>query len=480
MFRRVAVPLLVIAFMPNVLFGDWLRFRGPNGSGVSKETVPTEWSPTKNLKWKVALTGSGSSSPIIVGDRIFVTSYSGYGLSQEDPGDQADLRRHLICINANDGQVIWSKEIEAVLPEDPYTGIGVTQHGYASHTPVSDGERVYAFFGKSGVYAFDLDGNQLWQKSVGTESGARGWGSSSSPLLHKDYVIVPATAESQAMVALDKATGEEVWRQEAAGFDSVWGSPVLAQVDNERTDLVISVPEEIWGLNPQTGKLRWFCEAPATSAYSSAISHQGVVYAIEQGRGGGGGIAVTAGGNKDVTESHVVWQGGQASRIDTPILFDGKLYSFSSGVVQAYDAQTGEELAKVRLRRPGQTGAQATDERIDRGERRERVERRQRGEQAERGERDDRPSGRFDGRRGGGRRGGFGSQDYASPVVAGDKLYFQSRRGDCFVLGTADGIEQLAVNRVTTESEDFSATPAISNGALVIRSNRHLYCVAAE
>ena len=132
------------------LAGDWPRFRGPNGTGVSMDEspVPTSWSATENLKWKVALPGPGSSSPIVVGNRVFVTCWSGYGTGRGNPGDQQDLRRHLICIDRQTGDTLWSKTVEPYLPEDPYGGM-FTQHGYASHTPVSDGERVYVFFGKT-------------------------------------------------------------------------------------------------------------------------------------------------------------------------------------------------------------------------------------------------------------------------------------------------------------------------------------------
>ena len=270
---------------------DWVRFRGPNGTGISIEShaTPTAWSPSENLKWKVALPGPGSSCPIIVGDRIFVSCWTGYGTDQRDPGQQDQLRRHLLCLDRRSGETIWSKSIKPVLPEDRYGGM-FAEHGYASHTPVSDGERVYAFFGKTGVIAFDMQGNQLWQASVGTESGARNWGTASSPLLHGDLLIVPATAESESLVALDKVTGKQVWKQEAAGFNSTWGSPVLATVAG-RTDLVIAVPGEIWGLNPATGKLNWYCEGvPSSSFCSSAVAdEEGVIYAIESGPGGGGG-----------------------------------------------------------------------------------------------------------------------------------------------------------------------------------------------
>ena len=130
-----------------------------------------------------------------------------------------------------------------------------TQHGYTSHTPVSDGQRVYVFFGKTGVLAFDLDGKKLWQTSVGTGSGPHGWGTASSPILYKNLVIVTASAESKSLVALNKETGKEVWRRKDAGFSGTWGTPILVDCGKGRTDLVIAVPFKIWGFNPDDGKL---------------------------------------------------------------------------------------------------------------------------------------------------------------------------------------------------------------------------------
>ena len=156
----------------SVVQADWLRFRGPNGSGISSESdAPVSWSPKENIKWKTPLPGAGVSSPIVVGDRVFVTCYSGYGMDRQDPGDINNLKRHLVCVDRLTGKIQWEKSITAAQPEDPYSGIGVPTHGYASHTPVSDGEHVYAFFGKSGVYAFDLEGNQVWHADVGQGLG---------------------------------------------------------------------------------------------------------------------------------------------------------------------------------------------------------------------------------------------------------------------------------------------------------------------
>ena len=145
---------------------DWPRFRGPNGTGVAADddATPVEFGPDKHLAWKTALPGEGVSSPIVVGDRVVVTAYSGYGAAG---GTQLDLVRHVVCLDRGTGTILWSKAIEAVLPEDPYSGMGVPSHGYASHTPVSDGRRIFAFLGKSGIHAYDLEGRLLWQRSVG-------------------------------------------------------------------------------------------------------------------------------------------------------------------------------------------------------------------------------------------------------------------------------------------------------------------------
>lgn len=446
------VLLGVLLVLSSSSHGDWVRFRGPNGTGISDDAAatPVEWTP-ETLKWKVALPGPGSSCPIVVGDKVFVTCWSGYGMSREnrDPGDQQNLKRHLVCVNKNNGDIIWKRSVDAVLPEDRYGGM-FEEHGYASHTPTSDGEHVYVFFGKTGVLAFDLDGNKVWQKSVGTESGARNWGSSSSPLLFENLVIVPATAESESLVALDKTTGKEIWRAEAAGFNSTWGSPVLSKAGT-RTDVVMAIPGELWGINAKTGKLSWYSDAVSASSMcsSAVLSEDGVAYIVETGPGGGGGAAIRVGGeetSKDITDSNTVWTSRQSNRIATPILYEGRLYTIANRTVQCVDAKTGKQIFRSRLQAGSSTGGGAS--------------------QSDRGGRS--------------RRGGRGGQDYGSPVLADGKIYYTARSGETYVMKPGDKLEQLAVNRVTTDSEDFSATPAVSDGALFIRSSKHLYCVANE
>lgn len=457
LFFNIAATFALIA---TTCQADWLRFRGPNGSGISAETAatPSHWSPSENVKWKSALPGSGVSSPIVVGNRVFVTCYSGYGMDRQNPGDINQLKRHLVCADADSGKVLWDRSVDAAQPEDPYTGIGVPAHGYASHTPVSDGERVYAFFGKSGVVAYDLNGEELWRANVGSGSDPQNWGSSSSPIVHDDLVIVTASAESRSLLGLDKATGKEVWRQETDGLADVWGTPALVELGDGRTDLVIGVPNELWGLSPETGKLRWFAEAMETDQYnSSVVAADGIVFGIE-GRGGGS-IAVRAGGKGDVTESGTLWRGKDAARFGSPLVLDGRIYYFANGVANCISAGDGTSIFKERL--PSDGGERSQGARPERG--------RPEGGQGGLG------GGGFGGRGGGG--GGFGAQDYTSPISADGKIYYLKSDGTTYVIRAGEAFELLSTNQVTNERESFGGTPAISGGRIYLRSDKHLYCV---
>lgn len=230
----------------------------------------------------------------------------------------------------------------------------------------------------------------------------------------------------------------------------MWGTPAIAKVDDERTDIVLGAPFEIWGINPKTGKLRWYCEAMDTDSFNtSVVVHDGVVYAIE-GRSGGS-IALRAGGKGDVTKTNVVWTGRDANRFGTPVVYHDRLYFVSNGIVNCINAKDGTKVFQARLQGGGR-GAAAPPE-------------------------GGRPPGGGRGGFGGGRGGG---SDYSSPVAADGKIYYVTSNGDAHVLKAGDTYESLAVNQVTEDSETFAATPAISNGELFIRSNKHLYCVAGK
>ncbi|MFM7039041.1 MAG: PQQ-binding-like beta-propeller repeat protein [Planctomycetaceae bacterium] len=485
--RWAVAILLGSAFAAQTHGSDWPRFRGPNGTGIStdSESLPDSIADPETLAWKTPLPGAGVSCPITAGDRIFVTCYSGYGVDRSTSGDMQQLKRHMVCVSAADGKVLWEKTIDSVLPEDEYSGMGVPEHGYASHTPVTDGRHVYGFFGKSGVYAWDLDGNQLWHTSVGTGSDDRAWGSSSSPILAGNVVVVAAGPESRAVVGLDAATGKELWKAESDFLGSVWGTPALSVVDDSRTDVVLGAPSEIWAINPQSGKLRWYCSAMQTDQFnSSVLVDGGMIYAVE-GRGGGS-IAIRGGGKGDVTADHVAWSGNDSNRFSTPLLYEGRLYLISGGTVKCIKAADGSEVFQGRLQSSRAGGGQAEAPREQRPSGGPGAPGAPGGPGGQGAPGQPPGGGRggfggfggFGGGRGG--RGGMGGQDYSSPVMGDGKIFYVSRSGDLHVLKPSETLEQISSARITTDTEDFSASPAISSGRLLIRSSKHLYCFTAK
>ena len=222
-YRRIACALLVTFGASFATGADWRQFRGPDGLGISNEkNLPAEWSDTKNIVWKVKLPGAGASSPVTFGNRIFVTCYSGYGMDTKEPGDMKELKRHLLCLDRKAGKTLWAKEFEPELPEHRYAGEGA-YHGYAASTPITDGQRLYVFFGKSGVYCFDLNGKQLWRTSVGKNTN--GWGSGASPILYKNLLIVNASVETVATSNRARPpTPASAARREAVSTDGAWKS----------------------------------------------------------------------------------------------------------------------------------------------------------------------------------------------------------------------------------------------------------------
>ena len=413
---------------------DWPRFRGPAGAGVAAgPAVPTEWSESKNLRWKAALPGAGTSSPIVVGDHVFVTCYDGYGVPDESGDSAASLVRHLICFSRSDGAELWRKTIPARQPEDPSRGF-LTEHGYASSTPVSDGERVYVMFGKSGVFAFDLAGAQLWSAVVGDESSNRQWGSAASPVLYGDLLIVNASEESQSLRGFDKRTGKEVWKQESSRLSLAYNTPLIVTSESGRDELLVATAGgdgygagELWSLNPTNGKLRWFAEVPLESNVSPSVQiANGVAYLM-----GGrpiGSAAIRMGGRGDVTEANTVWTNRSGSYVPTPLVHQGHLYWISDrGVAVCVDAATGESVYSKRLR--FRTGGRTV---------------------------------------------------YASPVLSSGKLIVPSRFDGVFVYPVGPKFEEPQVNRFDSDDSMFNATPAISDGQLFLRSDANLYCVAAD
>ena len=465
--RSCAFVALGFVLAPEVEASDWVRFRGPNGSGVATDStpVPTTWSESENLKWTAKLPGPGLSCPIVVGDRVIVTCWSGYAVEKGELGSLENLKRNVLCLDRATGDVLWSHEEEPILPENEFRSM-FAENGYASHTPTTDGERVYVFFGKSGVLAFDLgDGRKLWQQKVGENLEQRGWGSASSPIVYKNLVIVPAFIEGDRTVAFEGATGKIVWSQDSPGYTSNWSTPILVEAEG-RTDLVMAVPGEVWGVNPDNGKLRWYCEVPGSdSARASVVADGDVVIAMAGGRGGSTSIAVRAGGKGDVKDTHLVWTGRDVSSTASPVIHNGKMYLVNNKVATSVDMATGKRIAQTRLTATAsgqpEEKPEAQPERPAPGS----------------------DQGNAQGQRGGGGRGGYGGggvggQDYSSPVIAGNTMFYNSRNGDVFVIELGEEMKQVGLNKFASDKTDFSATPAISDGEIFIRSGSTVYCIA--
>ncbi|WP_145422620.1 PQQ-binding-like beta-propeller repeat protein [Planctomycetes bacterium K23_9] len=415
MIRTLITAICFLVGSVAIQADDWPAFLGPQGAAKTTETVPTAWSQSENLQWKIDLPGTGSSSPIIVGDRIIVTCYV----------DGGDAERRVLCFDKNTGKQNWSVAFPIDYREDGYQGY-ITEHGYASNTPVTDGEDVYVFLGKGGVHSISLDGNKNWSVDVGKESSNRQWGSAASLMLLGDSVIVNAAEEAKAILSLDKKTGKELWRQEAGMLELTYGTPRVVKLDNGETELVISVPGEIWSLNPTTGKLKWFAESPMTGNVSPSVIVDGQTVYSFGGYRASGSIAVTAGGKKNVTDTNVVWTAKSSSYVATPLLHQGRFYWIDDrGIAYCISAKDGEIVY------------------------RERVNKLQSG----------RPV-------------------YASPVLIGEQIYVVTRRSGTLVYAPGDTFEPIAQNVLPDDETDFNASPAVSNGKLYLRSNQSLYCIA--
>lgn len=396
---------------------DWRAFRGTDGTATTAAKLPTKWGAKENVAWKTDLPGAGTSTPIVVGDRVFVTCYSGYNVPGQPQGTQEELKLHVVRLDRKTGKIEWTKDVKPKLPEQERIRDG---HGYASSTPTADDERVYAFFGKSGVAAFDHAGKEMWTADVG--STLHGWGSAASLLLADGLLIVNASVESETLFALDAKTGKEVWRVKRVL--EAWNTPVLAKA-GDRTELVLAINGKVLGLDPKTGKELWACNTgiPAYMVPSVVVADE-VAYVI--GGRPAGGLAVKLGGSGDVTKTHRLWTSKKGSIVSSPVYHAGHLYWMGENNETAFcaDAKTGEVVYEERVPRSGQV--------------------------------------------------------YGSPVLADGKVYYPARDGKVLVVAASPKFELLATNTLGEGRGEFNASPAASGPQLLLRTNKAVYCIGKE
>jgi len=379
----------------------WPRFRGPNGQGDTNATsLPTVWDKDgTGIAWRTKLAGVGNSSPIIWGDHVFLTSSNAKG-----------TERFVHCFNRVDGAPRWTKQVPAKPPEP-----GVRdKNGFASATPVTDGERVIAFLGSCGLICYDFDGKLLWHHDSMTVKTTHGTGS--SPLLYKNLVIL-AQDQNQSesiFLALDKTTGKKVWETKRAR-GMTWTTPTVIRV-GDHDELVLAGAETVRGYDPSTGKELWSLRGPTQEVVPALVIGPDLIYSAS-GRNGPT-LALRPGGVGDTTKTHLVWRAVRGGpHVPTPALVNGRLYiANDTGVFTCLDATTGELIFQERI--------------------------------AE----------RFS----------------ASPIIAGDLLYFASESGVTYVVKTGDTLQVIARNDL---GSPILASPAVADGRIILRTENELICL---
>jgi outer membrane protein assembly factor BamB len=397
---------------------NWPQFRGPLGNATAAESQPpTQWSPTENIAWKTALPGRGASSPSVWEGRIFLTAYTGYAVDDEEPGDKADLKLHTICLDRKTGQILWEQSIPGSPKTRDYGG-QVTNHGYATATPATDGKVVVSYFGVSGAVAYDFEGNLLWRADLGSKTA--GFGSASSPVIFGDLVYINASIESGTLYALDKTTGNVAWKH--SPIKRAWTSPCIAQAPDGSYELIVSQMDAILGFDPKTGETLWTSEGVDDYVVPVPISYEGVLYVL--GGRTNRAMALKLGGRGDVTQTHKLWKANLGANVTSPVYYDGYLYwSSDKGIANCLNAKTGESVYRQRL---------PTKARV-----------------------------------------------YASIIRAGNYLYMTTRDQGVLVVEAKPEYEEVALNRLTPEGDEtmFNASPAVAGDQLLFRTDRYLYCV---
>ncbi len=389
----------------------WSRWRGPSGQGLVEGTgYPDTWSETDNVLWRVPVPGRGHSSPIVWGDRIFLTTASTDGAS-----------RSVLCYRRSDGTLLW----ERAVPEAPAEKL-FPKNSYASATPATDGKRVYAYFGNAGVVAVDFSGKIVWHVRLGTINLYHGPGG--SPLLYKDRLILyqeqrsmdrNAPSEAGYAVALDTATGRELWRHSRPPQPG-WGTPIAIRV-GDREEIIANSSRRVEAWSPESGALLWFSTGNTVEVIPTPAVGHGMVFTCS-GRAGPT-FAVRPGGTGDVTDSHIVWTTPKGSSfVPSPLLLGDYLYTVNdmASIVSSHRADTGELVGQLRL--------------------------------------------------GEAKREGFS----ASPVAVGGKIFFTNDDGETFVLNPAPDFKLLHVNRL---GEPTLASPALVDGVWYVRTAGHLIAI---
>jgi outer membrane protein assembly factor BamB len=425
----------------------WSYWRGPAADGMAVGDAPLSWSDTKdggkNIKWKMDIPGRGSSSPVIWGDRIFVTTAvktgssttpatpetpasppafggrggRGFGLSASGP--QAEHKFVVMSIDRKTGKILWERTATTATPHEGHH----SQYGsFASNSPVTDGKYVYAFFGSRGMYCYDMEGKLIWQKDFGVQMRMRmAFGEGMAPVVFEDKLILVFDHENESfMVVLDKNTGKEIWRvsrEEKSG----WAAPLVVDYKGQK-QIVVNGTNKVRSYDFNSGKPIWECVGLGVNPIPAPVRQDDLILAMT-GYQNPKLMAIRLGREGDLTGTDaVVWtQTKGNSYTPSPVLSDNKLYVLTdTGMISCYNARTGEPFYQ--------------QQRLPK------------------------------------------TYSFKSSLVgANGKLYLASENDDVIVLRMGEKFEVLATN--TMEDQVFIATPAIQDGEIFLRSQNRLYCI---
>ncbi len=420
MFYRTTVLLLgTLLCLTHSAAEDWLHWRGPIGTGASLTAKPPiQWSENENICWKVAIPGLGSGSPIVVGNRVFVVSAVPVDGSQS-ARSQTPLQFCLFCFDRAQGKLLW-KQVATV--SQPHQATHET-NGFASASPCSDGQLVYAHFGSRGLYCYTLDGQPVWQRTdFGAMETRNDFGEGSSPTLAGDMLIVPWDHEGEShLFALDKRTGKTLW-DTPRDEPTCWATPLVVETSDGNKQIVMNGQNAARGYDLNTGRELWRCGGQTERPVATAVAGDGLVFVASGFRGSFlGAFRLDGRGDIEGTDA-VVWTlDRDTPDIASPLLSGGRLYfhKAKTGLLSCYEANTGKPCFQVQ-----------------------RIE-------------------------------GLNST-YASPVAANGYVYLTGRNGQVVVIKDASEWEQVASNSL---GETIDATPALVDDQIFIRGEQHLFCI---
>ena len=422
--------------------GWWPHWRGVQQTGVAPGDAPTQWSDSSNVAWKVEVPGRGHSTPVVWGDRIFVTTAVPTGRKSEpaptpaaggrgggrggfgsqSAGGNEEQQFDVMAIDRLTGKTIWK---QTALTATPHEGYHFQYGSFASNAPTTDGQRVYASFGSRGLYVYDMTGRLVWQKDFGLKMRMfNGFGEGVGPVLDEGRLLVLADHEDEGFLTmLDAATGKEIWRTPRTDGTN-WAAPLVV-THAGRKQVVVNSARKVRSYDYQTGKQIWEAAGLGQNTIPRAVQHQDLVL-VMSGFRNPQLMAIRLGREGDLAGTDaIVWRMDRGlSYTASPVLLDGKLYFITdTAMVSAVDAMTGQPVyQQVRLPKPYNIKA--------------------------------------------------------SPIAVAGRLYFPTEEGDVIVAKIGSTFDIVATNTLTDQS--FVASPALADGDMYLRSRTHLFRISQK